>query len=186
MRSAGRGRRGFGTIALCCVNLPLRMFLPIHGASPSSIRRRCLLCPQQFFFLRKCNALIIKGLCAWFGGTKVYVQEYRYSYVMTIYTLDHTLYILLTTHFIYSCIDTIYSLHHILYTVSFTVCAQSYVCTAYLLLRRRHSRREKERRTPGGRVAPPVCASWFAGCRAYSTVMLMVVTRFASIFRSFS
>lgn len=100
MRSAGRGRRGFGTIALCRVNLPLRMFLPIHGASPSSIRRRCLLCPQQFFFLRKCNVLTIKGVCAWFGGTKVYVQEYRYSYVMTIYTLDYTLYILLHRYYI--------------------------------------------------------------------------------------
>lgn len=105
--------------------------------------------PAAVLFLRKRNALIIKGLCAWLGGTKVYVQEYRYSYVMTIYTLDHTLYILLTTHFIYSCIDTIYSLHHILYTVSFTVCAQSYVCTAYLLLRRRHSRREKRKAHAG-------------------------------------
>lgn len=141
MRSAGRGRRGFGTIALCCVNLPLRMFLPIHGASPSSIRRRYLLCPQQFFFWE--NAM------CWQSKVCVLDSEALKGMFKSIDTLMSWLYILLITHFIYSCIDTIYSLHHILYTVSFTVCARSYVCTAYLLLRRRHSRREKRKAHAG-------------------------------------
>ena len=101
----------------------------------------------------------------------MYVQEYRYSYVMTIYTLASILYIVFTIYFIRylsRCVHVRMFVLHI------------YCCGEGI------PGGKKERRTPGGRVAPPVCASWFAGCRAYSTVMLMVVTWFASIFKSFS
>ena len=93
-------------------------------------------------------------VCTWFGGTKVYVQEYRYSYVMTIYTLASILYIVFTIYFIRylsRCVHVRMFLLHI------------YCCGEGI------PGGKKERRTPGGRVAPPVCASWFT-----------------SIFRSFS
>lgn len=111
--------------------------------------RKSVLHPAQVSSMPEAVLFFWENAMCWQSKVCMLDSEALKCMFKSIDTLMLWLYILLITHFIYSCIDTIYSLHHILYTVSFTVCAHSYVCTAYLLLRRRHSRREKRKAHAG-------------------------------------